>query len=145
VATLDVLEGVRDVAALTVGVVSSYRGIPRLAPDDAKLPAAITRWNVEEVGFTEIGALEQWAWPVRIDLLYARGNDIWAVEASLLPFAEAMVAAIRARQTFNGAGVLVNPILWRPILLGLWDETYVALSFTFVVENQFERGGSVAP
>lgn len=144
-ATIDVLDGVRDVMATVTGVVTSYRGIPRRAPGDAELPCCITRWNVEGTGVTEVGALETWSWPIRVDLLYAQGNDLWAVEAALLPFVEAVIEALQRHQTLKGSGAIRNPVTWRPQLIALWDTTYAGLAFLFSAENYFERASIVAP
>src|SRR5690349_19576751 len=109
----DVLDGVRQVIVATDGMVTGFPGIPEKAPSDEMLPAGLAYFDFERDGAIVHGGIEEWVYPVRVDLLLKRGGDLLTELPAAIALLEAFVAELRKHATLWGAGALVADATWK--------------------------------
>lgn len=126
---LGVLEQFRLIGAQTPGIVSAYKGIPENAPDDDKLPACLAYLDYERPGTLVLGNLEEWGYPVRVDLLVKRAGNIQGEEQQAIPLLEAYLAELRNHATLGGEGYIVADSEWGIGQRNLHDTIYVGASW----------------
>lgn len=137
-ATLDVLDAVRDVADTVVAINSAYKNWPEKPPTGNLLPAAIVSLDREREAFIELSAHERWEWPVRIDILVARAGDIKAENEVVIPILESFIAATRGHANLYGFGAFHADVTWQLATLSAYDTIYTGLIIQTTVEQHFE-------
>lgn len=140
-----VINAVRDVVVLTPGMLSGYAGIPEKAPTAEKLPAGIVSYDVEREGAIVHGGIEEWSYPIRVDLLLRREGDLLTELPAAVALLEAFVAELRAHAILWGTGYVHADATWKPGQLSLHDEVYVGASWRGTVGAQFEVSTQIEP
>jgi hypothetical protein len=138
VAILDVLDEVRYLMAEMPMVVTTHRGWPELPPEGAELPAAVVSIDTLREGRVVMGSLEEWGYPVRIDVLIARAGDKQGEEDVAFPFVEAIVAELRRNVTLGGHGAFLADATWRVGLVSAYQVTWVGATLKPTVTELFE-------
>lgn len=137
-ATLDVLDAVRDVCDSVVGITTAYKLTPEAAIPADRLPAAIVSLDRERQGFIQLHGHEEWHWPVQVDILIARTGDIQTEQAAVIPLMEAFIAATRGNMNLDGTGAFQSDVFWQYLVLSYWQETYSAIRIQTTVQQHFE-------
>lgn len=142
---LAVLEALRGVIVATPGMESGYRGIPEKAPTDDKLPAGLAYLDYEREGAIVHGSLEEWSFPVRVDLLVKRKGDIQGEEQDAIPLLEAFVTELRGHATLEGAGFIHADAVFTVRQLNLHDAVYVGASWRGTAGTLLDVAGQIEP
>lgn len=140
-----VLEAVRDVVMLTPGMLTGYAGIPEKAPTDDKLPAGIVSHDFERAGAIVHGGIEEWSYPVRVDLLLKRGGDLQTELPAAVSLLEAFVTTLRGHATLGGVAFLHADATWGPGQLSLFDAIYAGASWRGTLGALYEVSTQIAP
>jgi hypothetical protein len=142
----DVIEQIRRIVATAPAITSSYAGVPERAPDTSKLPAAIARHDPERRGHIDLGTLEIWTHPIRIDVLVIEDGGNTAFDSTTaMPFVEAVIGALRGHATVNGLGALESGADYLVSQFCLWDKTYWGVSVLISVTEMFEAATLIMP
>lgn len=142
-ATLDVLDAVRDVADQVTGIVSAYRLWPEKPIPDNRLPAAVVSLERERQGFIELAGLERWEWPVRIDILVKRDGDIQTEQGLVIPLLEGFIEKTRGNANLSGDGAFHANVFWDIRQVSAYQNIYLAAVIQTTVEQHFEVSSQI--
>jgi hypothetical protein len=134
----DVVAEITALMAAIPAIATAHHGWPELPPQGAELPAAVVSIDTLREGRVVMGSLEEWGYPVRIDILIARAGDKQGEEDGAFPFVEAIVAELRRNVTLGGHGAFLSDATWRVGLVSAYQVTWVGATLKPTVTELFE-------
>lgn len=141
----DVVGAVRAIVFDADGISSSYKDIPTKPPAGLKLPAALSRIDLERRGLIDMGSEEYWRHPIRIDVLIDDERNVENSFATVEPFILAVIEQLRSHATVLGLGAFEPDVQYWFGPLALWDTTYWGASLFIWVQQQFSTVTLIEP